>query len=108
MNCHGTPFHLECLETHYEQAHPRPRRAGKERTTVGKDKKVAEEEERILQREADDARSQWVNHTTNLSKIATPLSRKVTGVAIALAAVALVVEPLGPSITADAPMPLLK
>ena len=93
-----TPF--ECLEPHYDQAHPQPQQARKE-------KEKAEEEE-ILQQEADDACSQWVDQMTNLSKIAMPLGRRITSIVVALVSVALAVEPFWSSAAADAPVPLLQ
>ena len=100
MDCHAIPFHLECLELHCDQAHSRPQQADKE-------KEKAEEEE-ILQQEADDARSQWVDQMTNLSKIAMPLGRRITSIVVALVSVALSVEPFWSSAAADAPVPLLQ
>ena len=99
-DCQATPFHLECLDKHCDHAHPRPRQELKE-------KEDAEEEE-ILQQEADDARSQWVNQMTNLSKIAMPLGRRITSIVVALVSVALAVEPFWSSAAADAPVPLLQ
>ena len=100
MDCHETPFHLECLETHYERAHPRLQQADKE-------KERAEEGE-ILQQEADDAHSQWVDQMANLSKIATPLSHRIIGAAVALVSVVLAAESFWSSVGADAPLPLLQ
>ena len=103
MDCHATPFHLECLEPHYEQAHPRPQQAHKE-------KEKAEEEE-ILQQEADDARSQWVNHMTNLSRFAMPFGRRsfrIASIAVALVSVGLSAEPFWATTAADVPVPLLQ
>ncbi len=100
MDCHAAPFHLECLKSHYDRCTARPQQAHKE-------KKKAEEEE-ILQQEADDARSQWVDQMTNLSKIAMPLGRKITSLVVALVSVALAVEPFWSSAAAEAPVPLLQ
>ena len=100
MDCHAAPFHLECLESHYDRCTARPRQAHKE-------KEKAEEEE-ILQQEADDACAQWVNQMTNLSKIAMPLGRRITSVVVALISVALAVEPFCSPAAADAPVPLLQ
>ena len=91
---------MGCLETHYYRQHPRPQQAHKE-------KEKAEEEE-VLQQEADDARSQWVDQMTNLSKIAMPLGRRITSIVVALVSVALAVEPFWSSAAADAPVPLLQ
>ena len=100
MDCHATPFHLECLESHYDQCTSRPQQAHEE-------KKKAEEEE-ILQQEADDACSQWVDQMTNLSKIAMPLGRRIASIVVALVSVAFAVEPFWSSTAADTPVPLLQ
>ena len=102
MECQATPFHIECLESHYDQVHPRAQLPDKEK------EKAEEEEEEILQQEADDARAQWVDQMANLSKIAMPLSRRITSVVVALVSVALAVEPFWSPAAADAPVPLLQ
>ena len=100
MDCHKMPFHLECLETHYERAHPRLQPAEKQ-------KKRTEEEE-ILRQEADDAHSQWVDQMANLSEIATPISHRIIGAAVAFVSVVLASESFWSPVGADAPMPLLQ
>ena len=100
MDCFKSPFHAGCLEDHYERAHPRPQQAHED------DKKVKEEE--ILQREADDACSQWVDQMTNLSNIAMPLSRRIASFVVIFVSVALAVEPFWATITADEPVSLLQ
>ena len=100
VDCPACPFHLLCLELHCSQAHPRPQEAYKE-------KEKAEEKE-ILQREADDAHSQWVDQMTNLSKIAMPSSRRITSYVVALVSVALAVESFWSPAAADSPLPLLQ
>ena len=99
MECQATPFHLECLEPHYQRAHPRPQEVPE------KDVKAEEE---ILQREADDARAQWVKQMTNLSKIAMPRGRKIAGIAAAIVSVVLAVEPFWSTAAAHAPVSLLQ
>ena len=101
LDCSACPFHLLCLELHCSQAHSRPQEAYKE-------KEKAEEEKEILQREADDAHSQWVDQMTNLSKIAMPSSRRITSYVVALISVALAVEPFWSSAAAEEPMPSLQ
>ena len=71
-------------------------------------KKAEEEEEKILQREADDARSQWTDQMAKLSKTTMPLSRKVTSMVVALISVALAIEPFWSTAAADAPTSLLQ
>ena len=103
MECHATAFHLECLESHYGRVHPRPEQAEEE-------KKKAKEEE-ILQREADDARSQWVNHMTNLSRFAMPFGRRslrIASIVVALVSLRLSTEPFWATTPADEPLPLLQ
>ena len=100
MDCHASPFHLECLELHYDRCPARPQQAHK-------DKEKAEEKE-ILQEEADDARSQWVDQMATLSKITMPLSRRITSIVIALVSVALAVDPFWSPATADTPVSLLQ
>ena len=100
MDCHMSPFHLECLEPHYDQCPARPQRAHKE-------KEKAEEKE-ILQEEAEDARSQWAYQMAKLSEITMPLSRKIASIAIALVSVALAVDPFWSPATANTPVSLLK
>ena len=100
LHCLATPFHIECLESHYDQVHPEPQQARKE-------KEKAEEEE-ILQQEADDACAQWVDQMTNLSKIAMPLGRRITSVVVALISVALAVEPFWSPTVDDVPVSLLQ
>ena len=100
VDCPACPFHLLCLELHCSQAHPRPQEAYKE-------KEKAEEKE-ILQREADDAHSQWVDQMTNLSKIAMPSSRRITSYVVALVSVALAVGSFWSPAVADSPLPLLQ
>ena len=65
-------------------------------------------EEEILQKESDEARSQWVDQMTNLSRGAMPLGRKITSVVVALVSVGLAVGPFGSPAAADAPVPLLQ
>ena len=98
--CLAGPFHAECLETHYRRQHPRPRQA--------KEEKDKTKEEEILQREADDARTQWADQMTKLSKIAMPFSRRIASMVVALISVALAVEPFWSSAAADAPVSLLQ
>ena len=100
MDCFATPFHAACLELHYEREHPLPQQAHKQEEKT--------EEEEILQQEADDARSQWVDQMTNLSKIAMPLGRRITSIMVALVSVALAVESFWSPTAADAPVPLLQ
>ena len=100
VNCHAAPFHLECLESHCDRCTARPQQAYKE-----KEKAEAEE---ILQQEADDARTQWVNQMTNLSKISMSLGRKITSAVVAFISVALTVESFWSPAAADAPVPLLQ
>ena len=95
MSCHATPFHLGCLEPHYEKAHPRPQHH-------------IHLEEEILQEESDEARSQWVDQMTNLSNSAMPLGRKITSTMVALVSVGLAVGPFWSSVDADAPASLLQ
>ena len=100
MDCPATPFHLECLEPHYEQAHPRPQQAFEE-------KEKAKEEE-ILQQESDEARSQWVDQMTNISESATPLGRRIASIVVALVSVGLAVGPFWSPAAADVPVSLLQ
>ena len=95
-----SPFHLECLEPHYDQCPARPQRAHKE-------KEKAEEKE-ILQEEADDARAQWVDQMAKLSEITMPLSRKIASIVVALVSVALACDPFWSSAAADASVSLLQ
>ena len=99
LYCHATPFHLECLETHYEKTHPKPQEAKK--------KEEAEEEE-ILQQEADEACSRWVDQMSNLANSAMPLGRKIASIVVALTSVWLACEPFWSPGAADAPVPLLQ
>ena len=99
MECQATPFHLECLEPHYQKAHPRSKE-------VHEDDVKAEEE--ILRKEADDARAQWVKQMTNLSKIAMPRGRKIAGIVAALVSVTMAVEPFWSTAAAHAPVSLLQ
>ena len=147
MDCPATPFHLECLELHYVQAHPRPQResegiltqhSNRERrcTLCGgyanvpfyncnfcdaspsyhhgrccywspKQTKEKNEEE-ILQQESDEARSQWVDQMTNISKSAMPRGRKITSILVALVSVGLAVGPFWSPDAADVPVLLLQ
>ena len=100
IKCHTTPFHLECLEPHYEKVHPQRHQSYKE-------KKRAKEEE-VLHKEADDARTQWVDQMTKLSRIAMPLNRRIASGVIALISVALSVEPFWSTPATDVPTPLLQ
>ena len=100
QGCHAYPFHEECLEVHYARAHPRPQPARE------KESKVKEEE--VLQQESDEARAQWVRQMTNVSQCATPLGRKITGIAIGLVSLGLAVGPSWSPAAADAPVPLLQ
>ena len=100
LHCLATPFHIGCLESHYAQAHPEPQEARKE-------KEKAEEEE-ILQQEADEACSQWVDQMTNLANSAMPLGRKIASIVVALTSVWLAFEPFWSPAAADAPVPLLQ
>ena len=100
VNCHAAPFHLECLELHCDRCTARPQQ-------VYKEKEKAEAEE-ILQQEADDARTQWVNQMTNLSKISMSLGRKITSAVVAFISVALTVESFWSPTAADVPVPLLQ
>ena len=78
------------------------------RLQEAQEEKEQEEEEEILQREADDARSQWVDQMTNLSKIAMPFSRRITIYVVALVSVALAVESFWSPAAADSLLPLLQ
>ena len=98
--CFSGPFHMGCLDSHCNRQHPQPKEVY--------EKEDKADEERILQQEAEDARSQWVEQMTNLSKIATPLSRKITSMVVALVSVALAFEPLWSTVVADAPVLLLQ
>ena len=103
MDCHATPFPIECLESHYTRFHPRPQQAEKE-------KEKAEERE-VLRKDADEARSQWVDQMTNLTKISMPLSRRIASIAsivVALISVALTDEPFWATTSADSPVSLLQ
>ena len=100
MNCHATPFHLECLEPHYQQAHPRPQQVLEEKERT--------KEEEILQKESEEARLQWVDQMTYLSRGATPRSRRITSIVVALVSVGLGVTKSWSSAAADAPVPLLQ
>ena len=100
MDCHQSPFHLECVELHYQRAHPRPQEKPEE------DEQAKEEE--ILQQESEEARTQWVAQMTNLSKLAMPLGRKITSIVVAFVSVGLAVESFWPTTSADAPVSLLK
>jgi len=86
--------------SYYYRAHPQPPEAQK-------NKEDAEDDE-LLERDADDARSQWVEQMTNLTKIAMPLGRKITSTIIALIAVAFAVEPCWSSASTDVPGSLLQ
>ena len=97
MDCAARPFHLPCLELHRSQAHPRSHPADEE-------KERAEEKE-ILQKEADAARSQWVDQMDKLSKTAMPLSHKIASILVVLVAVGLVAEPLWSPAAVDEPVP---
>ena len=99
MDCHATPFHLECLEQHYEKAHPRP-------GPVQEEKEKTDEGE-ILQQESEEARQQWANQMTNL-KCTMPLSRKIATTLAALASVWFAVGPSWSSMPADVPVSLLQ
>ena len=99
MACQATPFHMECLELHYQRAHPRSHDV---------QDKEAKAEEEILQQEADDARAQWVKQMTNLSKIAMPRGRKIAGIVAALVSVVLAVEPFWSTAAAHVPVSLLQ
>ena len=100
MDCHASPFHLECLEPHYDRCPARLPRAQKEQEKA--------EEKEILQEEADDARSQWAYQMAKLSEITTPFGRKVASIVIALASVALAVDPFWSPAAANTPVSLLK
>ena len=100
MDCRAGPFHIKCLESHYEQAHPRPQQAFKEEERA--------KENEILHRESEEARSLWANHMTNLSKSATPLNYKIISMMAVFASVGLAVGPFWTSTAADAPAALLQ
>ena len=148
MDCPATPFHLECLEPHYEQAHPRPQQAfegtsnqhskRERRCTIcgeyanvpfyncnfcdaspsyhhgrccywsPRRKKEKVNEEEILQYESDEARLQWVDQMTNISKSAMPLGRKIASIVVALVSVGLAVGPFRSPDAADVPVSLLQ
>ena len=95
MECQATPFHIECLELHYDREHPRAQLPDKE--------KAQTEEEVILEQEVEEASAQWVDQMANLSKIAMPFNRGIASVAIALVSVVLAFEPLWSPTAADAP-----
>ena len=100
MKCHATPFHLECLEPHCQQAHSRSQQVPKENERA--------KEEEILQKESEEARLQWVDQMTYLSRGATPRSRKITSIVVALVSVGLAVRKFWSPAAADAPVPLLQ
>ena len=95
MECQATPFHIECLELHYDREHPRAQLPDKE--------KAQAEEEAILQQEAEEASAQWVDQMANLSKIVMPFNRKLASAVIALVSVGLAFEPFWSPTAADAP-----
>ena len=82
--CRASPFHLECIELHYERAHPLPQQ---------KAECEGPNEEDVLTRESVEARSQWVDQMTNLSKISMPLGRKLVSAAVVLVSMGLAVGP---------------
>ena len=65
-------------------------------------------EEEILQQESDEARSQWVDQMTNISKSAMPRGRKITSILVALVSVGLAVGPFWSPDAADVPVLLLQ
>ena len=100
MECFVDPWHLGCLEYHYRRDHPRPQQANNDNEKT--------EEEDVLEKEAEDARAQWVDQMTSLSKMTVPLGRKIVSTAAAIVSVALVLEQVWLSDAADSPMSLLQ
>ena len=61
-----------------------------------------------MQKEADEAKLQWVNQMTSLSRITMPFKRKFANLVVALVAVALAVGSFWSPAVADPPLPLLQ
>ena len=90
--CHATPFHLECIELHYERAHPLPQREAEWKGS---------KEEDVLTQESVEARSQWVDRMTNISGTPMPLGRKLVSAAVVLVSMGWVVGPFWSPAVAD-------
>ena len=89
--CHATPFHLECLEEHYQKCRPLPPQEAEENLP---------DEEDMLAKESVEAHSQLVDRMINISKISMPRGSKLASIAVALVSMGFAV---GPFWSADAP-----
>ena len=69
---------------------------------------MIDKEQEFLHQENEEARTQWVDHVTNLSKCATPLRRKATSIVVALVSVGLAVGSFWSPTAADVSVSLLQ
>ena len=97
--CHATPFHFECIEVHYERAHPRSQQEAEWE---------GQKEGYILSQESVEARTQWVDQMMKIKRSPMPFRRKLISFAVAFASVVFVVGPSWSPAAVGTPVPLLQ